>query len=766
MPLHRPTDCDNVTPISPAGDCVNPLANPRRFDWPLPANLFVALLLPLAAWADPAPDGENDNVAAPKPAAALACPEPALAPVITAVPDREGAPVTFYARRFEATRNQPGEARGNVEIFRADQHLATEAARYDPATGILNLPAPLRYEDSQVNIAASSGLYGFNEESGDFYDVEYGFAGSSAHGGADSAHVSGGNRSEMRRIWFTTCPGDDPEWRLSAKELELRHDEGVGVARGARLELGKVPVLYVPWLTFPIDDRRKSGFLYPSLSTANDNGLEVGIPYYWNIAPNQDATITPRLYTDRGLMGTGEYRLLTRRTSSVFDGSYLFDDDKTGEDRWHYLARAAASFSPTWRGRMRLERVSDDAYFQDFGGDLAQTSRQYLRSQASIDGAGRYWIFSLLADGFQVIDESVSPGQEPYRRLPRAAFMFDAPIGRSGFQASLDSELVYFDRDTGVTGGRLDVYPDLSWNLDRYWGFLRANAGYRYTTYQLDLQGELGDESPDRGLPILSLDSGLFLERELASGNTQTLEPRLYYLYVPYEDQDGLPDFDTNEFTFGFAQLFHYNRYTGADRQSDANQLTLALSTRSIDAGSGRDTWSLGLGQIIYLDNPRVRLPGETTERLETSPFLGEFNWHPMDRFTARLGLQWDWEDGELDVGVAGLDHTTRHGHRMAVEYRFRRDRLDQFDVRYYWPINERWRLFSRVNWSLEDDDLLEGLVGAEYESCCWALRVVARRYLRDRQGGERDALYLELRLKGLGSFGRREPPLFYTPAP
>lgn len=698
--------------------------------------------------------------------AGLACPKPALAARIGPVPDRSAAPIEIYAEAFDARKDDAGEAIGSVELFRADQYLSTEVVRYRAEDGSVSLPAPLVYRDSQLELSASSGQFDMINERGDFNDLDYGLTGSSARGGAERVNLQGGNESTLFNVWFTTCPGDDPEWVLSAKELELQHDEGVGVARGAKLELGNVPILYLPWMTFPIDDRRKSGFLYPTLGTANDNGLEIGIPWYWNIAPNQDATFEPTWLSERGAMLLSEYRFLTRRTRGVLELDVLPSDRKTDEDRWRYLARAGMSINRAWQAGARLERVSDNEYFQDFGGSLTQTSQQFLRSDASIDGAGRYWIFSAVFDDFQVIDDAVEPDAEPYSRLPRLAFLLDAPLGRSGLGTRMDAEAVYFDRDVGVTGARLDLYPSLVWNQQERWGFFEASAGYRYTGYDLDNTAPDADRSPDRGLPILSLDSGVYLERFTKRGKTQTLEPRFFYLYVPYEDQSALPDFDTGEITFGFAQLFHTNRFTGADRQTDANQLTLAVSTRTFDAGSGREQWNLNVGQIFYLNPPRVTLEEDDPLNENTSPFIAELNWHPLDRTNVRLGVQWSWEETELDVAVAGLDQGFDNGSRLAFEYRFRRDRLDQFDVAYLWPINNRWRAFSRVSYSLEDSSLLEGLVGVEYESCCWALRVAARRYLRDRNGGERDTLYAELRLKGLGAFGRREPALFRRPAP
>ena len=381
---------------------------------------------------------------------------------------------------------------------------------------------------------------------------------------------------------------------------------------------------------------------------------------------------------------------------------------------------------------------------QDFSNSLASASRQYLRSKAGIYGAGDYWTFSVIADDFQVVDEAVDAFNEPYRRLPRIAFDIDRPLGLQGLRLQMDSELVYFDRDVGATGSRFDIFPRIEWNIGTNWGYMRPSAGYRYTTYELDWRGQPGDTSPNRGTGIISFDSGLFLERDNGKGRVQTLEPRLFYLYVPYKNQEGLPDFDSAPFTFGFSQLFHFNRFTG-------NRVT------------GHELWSLSFGQIIYFEDQRV-LPAVAGDPLDdsASPFIAEFVLHPTRRLSSRVSMQWDWQNSEIDVAVLGVTHRAANGRRLGAEYRFRRDSLDQFDIRYYHPINENWRVLSRVNYSLADSDVLSAEAGFEYDSCCWGLRVVAKRFLRNRDGDHRDAIYVQLVLKGLGNFGRRTAPLFY----
>lgn len=693
----------------------------------------------------------------------LACPGPSLAPMVKNTPDRSQSPISVKTRQFDASKVGMAEAREQVELQRADQLLKTELLQYDPQTEVVTMPGKVFYEDSVIQISGTSARYNFLEESGSFEAIDYGLVGSSAKGSATDATLTAGNNSVLHGLQFTTCPGETPEWLMKAKELTLDFEAGMGTVKGAQLRFFNVPFIYLPWMTFPIDDRRKSGFLYPYISTANDNGFELSTPYYWNIAPNQDATITPRYFTERGFMLTGEYRFMTPRTNGELDFDYLGDDQKTDERRFHYTVSHGARFTSRWGSELLVDRVSDDQYFQDFSNSLADASRQYLRSTYGFYGSGQHWQVRTYVDDFQVVDEAVNQLNSPYTRLPRVVFDLDMPMGFEGLRMQMDAELVYFDRDIGVTGTRLDAYPRVEWSMETDWGYIRPSAGYRYTVYDLNWQGLPGETSPSRGTEILSFDTGLFFERDSAKGNLQTLEPRLFYLYVPYEDQQGFPDFDTAPYTFSFSQLFNTNRFTGADRQSDANQLTLAVTTRSMSRLSGRELWSLSFGQIFYFENQRVlSVDGTPLLSENSSPFITSFVLHISRKLDGFIDTQWNWQSNRFDVAVLGATYTADGGQRLGAEYRFRRDSVDQFDIRYYQPINESWRVLGRVNYSLLDNDLLSADAGFEYDSCCWGLRVMARRFLRNREGDYRDAIYLQLVLKGLGEFGRRTAPLFY----
>ena len=695
----------------------------------------------------------------------LACPGPSLAPRLRNIPERETSPVLLKAREFDAGKTGVAEARGQVELSRADQLLMTELLRYDRESKTVTMPGHLDYKDSVLYVSGESAEFSFLTDGGQFTEVDYGLTGSSARGTAAEVIVDTGNHSLLRQLQFTTCPGEKQQWNLTAKELDLNFEKGFGTAKNAKLEFFDIPILYLPYMTFPIDDRRKSGFLYPFISTANDNGFEFGIPYYWNIAPNQDATLTPRYFTERGAMLNGEYRFMTRRTNGTLNFDYMPDDSKTDISRYQYRFLHTVNISRRWQTQVLINRVSDDQYFQDFSNSLAEASRQYLKSSAGIFGGGHYWRLSVTADDFQVVDETVNIFNEPYTRVPRVVFDIDRPLGNRGLRLRLDSELVYFDRefDIGPSGSRLDIYPRFEWNIRTDWGYMRPTAGYRYTTYELDWNSLDGETSPNRGTEILSFDSGLFFDRDNGKGRVQTLEPRLFYLYVPYKNQENLPDFDSALFTFGFSQLFHFNSFTGADRQSDANQLTLALTTRSINQRTGRELWSMSFGQILYFKNPRVQ-PADFGQTLneDFSPFIAQFLLHPTRQLSSRINMEWDWHNNEFNSAILNVTHTAANGRRIGAEYRYRRDSLDQFDIRYYQPINESWLVLGRVNYSLKDDDLLAAELGFEYDSCCWGLRVVAKRFLRNRSKDHRDAIYVQLILKGLGGLGRRNAPLFY----
>jgi len=689
-----------------------------------------------------------------------ACVPPGDIPIREAISLREDEPIIVESRHSLGGTTGPINFSGDVELSRGDQRLVTQELVYNPQTGRLDIPTALNYRDGVIAIDADNAWYSSHDEEGRFENVFYRIAGAEGSGHARSIHVYGGEYSQLEGFDFTTCDPESPDWQLKAGRVELDHEEGVGTARNARLDFKGVPILYSPWLSFPLDNRRKSGFLYPVMGFSSDDGLDLAIPWYWNIAPNQDATFTPRWISRRGGWLGSEYRYLGQRHRGQVNAEMLPNDRRTGDDRYYVRAEHRARLAPRWSSSVDFRRASDELYFTDLGSDLEESTIQYLRSSARVTGRGRHWNTEVLADAFQVLDDSVEPGQEPYRRLPRVGLQGDWPLG-AGFDLTVDSEVVYFHRDAGITGARGDFLPRLTWTWLRPGGFVRPGLGFRSTAWELD---GAEDNSQTRSLPIASLDSGLFFERTTGRGMTQTLEPRLFYLYVPRRDQSDLPRFDTSELTFGFSQLFHYNRFSGPDRQSDANQLTLAATTRLLNPDTGRSQLEFSAGQIFHFRDQAVQLGDEPPDDRNRSSIISELTWRPTQAISTHLGLQWDPEESETEVAAFGLNFRGRDSRQFALGYRFRRDRVDQADFRVRWPLTGQLNAIGRVNYSFMESEALELLGGLEYESCCWAATLTARQWIRDRLGDSRTAIFLELHLKGLGSLGRRPYEMFNEP--
>jgi LPS-assembly protein len=712
----------------------------------------------IAMLAAPAPAQVFDTASQPP---ARTCQQPGTIPDRGRIQRSGRLPMDIRAERMRTDGPEaPIRFLGDVQLLYGDQELTTDELIYDADTGEALLPGWLEYTDALVRMRAANARYNTQSSTGRFEEVRYYIAGAAGAGNAGRVRMLDETHARVRSFDFTTCDIEDPDWQLKAGDVKLDFERGVGTARNARLEFKGVPILYSPWLRFPLDDERKTGFLYPQVGSSNDNGIDLAAPFYWNIAPNMDATLTPRLIGERGFMLGSEYRFLTGRQRGRLNLDYLPDDDEAGRDRWLGRIRYRARLAPNWSSRLNFNRVSDTDYFLDLGNELDSSAIQFLRSDLSFAGRGRYWRTQATFDTFQVLDDDVRPEREPYDRLPRVEFDGDWPLP-AGLSLRMDGEAVYFDRSDAVTGLRLDALPELAWRVVRPAGFFEPALGLRATAYSLDGNAPGSDDDPARVQPVLSVDGGLVFERRTAGGRLQTLEPRAFYLYVPGRDQGELPVFDTRELTFSFAQLFQTNRFSGADRQTDANQLTLALTSRLLDDASGRSLVDASVGQIVYFNDPSTSLPGDEPEDRSVSATVGEINWQPADDVLVSAGLQWDPEDNETDVAALGLRWKGDDARQVQVGYRFRRDRVDQFDIRARYPLTGNLNLIGRFDYSFRDDETLEALGGIEYESCCWAIRASVRQYIRDRESDTRTAFFVELHLKGLGSLGRRPYNLF-----
>lgn len=678
---------------------------------------------------------------------------------LTANADRALAPVDIDAATFDVSSQDIYRLEGDARLARADQRLRADRLDYTHSSATYRASGDVRYQDAGVAVGASVIEGDIDADQTRMADVRYQLIALRGNGEAASASFKG-PRGELEQVSYSTCDPGRQSWVLRAEHMDLDRESGVGSMRNATLRIGDVPVLWVPYASFPIDDRRRSGFLYPSLGSGGDSGVDLRIPYYLNLAPNQDATLSARLLGRRGVMLGAEYRYLTAHHAGQIEGDWLPNDDRTGRDRGSARIRHSGALGGQWQLLADLNHVSDDRYFEDFGDSLSTASTSLLGSFLALRGRGAYWSASLSADAWDITDPLVADSAEPYSRLPRALYRWDRPLA-DWLQLSLDAEAVAFDHDDRPGARRYDLRPALALPLVRAWGYIRPEFAWRQTGYSLDRDFAglgLADRDPSRGTAISSLDAALVFEREtrlFGRNMLQTLQPRLYYLRVPFEPQNDLPILDTQELTFSFGQLFRPNRFTGADRQMDANQATLALTTRLLESETGRERLSASLGQIRYFDPQRVQLPGIAATDASGSAYVGEIELAVSDRVGFGLTQQWD---PSIDATtVSGLRSYWRGdgGALVNLAYRYRRQVLEQTDASFVLPLAPGWRAVGRWNYSLLDDSTLEGFLGAEWEGCCIAVRALGRHYVRNREGEKNNAIYLELELKGLASFGR-----------
>ena len=690
--------------------------------------------------------------------------------------DRADRPTDIDGDELAGVQNENLIVRGNVHLRRGDQFLGTDKLTYDSETGEYQAEGSVRYQDSGMRLVAESAEGDQEADSHQLNDVRYQLVSRRGNGRADAISLHG-TTGTLLGSTYSSCDPSDRQWELRAAQIEVDTETGMGTARNATLHIGDVPVLYVPWFMFPVDDRRRTGLLYPSIGTSSRNGFDWRQPIYLNLAPNYDATIEPRFMSKRGLMLAGEFRYLLADGAGTFEASFLPDDDLAERERAEEVAdgtppenrrkddRSQFSFNgyhnldDRWRANASINWISDPYYVEDFSSNLDNLSPVYQASDIGVSGRGDTWNAGVNATYYLLSDYTLPESALPHHQLPRGWFRWEKPL-RQWLVAGLDAEAVQFEHSVRAGGARVDLKPWLSMPMEGDSWFLKPTFAWRHTAYDLE-QGfgpEVTDLAPTRSLPITTLDAGLFLDRTTAwrgEDYLQTLEPRLFYVHTPYRDQTGIPLFDTRPLTFSWGQLFRDNRYSGADRQADANQLTMALTTRLIRESDGSEKLSASLGQIRYFDESRVTVPGEVPLAQGKSAWVADVGYAINDRWTVSASYQWDPKFRREDLASLRTQYLVGDEGVVNFGYRHRRDLLEQVDLSFLYPLSPSWSVVGRYYYSLFDHKLLEGIAGVQWDSCCMAVRLVGRRYVRNRDGELNNTLMLEVELKGLGSAGR-----------
>jgi len=645
---------------------------------------------------------------------------------------------------------------GNAVAQMDRKQLQADRITYDQDEGRIDASGNLVFTSPEVLVDGDRGTFYPDKDSGDITQASYALPKMHARGVASSVELDGRDWQHLQDVSYTTCAIGSTDWEIFAKQVDLDQEDGTGTARNAKVELKGVPVLYTPYLSFPLDDRRKSGLLIPKVGTTEETGVDISIPYYWNIAANQDATIIPRYMSKRGVMLGGEYRYKGRLHSGELTGEYLPSDDNF-DDKNRYLVGVNHRGRPLQRVEtlIRASKVSDDFYFDDFGTNLVETSQTNLQRTAMANYYGRGWDMGVMVQNFQTIDPTISPDQRPYEQLPTVVLDV-APARRLlGLKFGADAEANKFKHSGGVLveGNRFDILPQLSLPVNRPGWYVDPSVGVRYTSYNLNNAAPGEKTNPSRTTPVVSLDAGSFFERSSHWGETdfvQTLEPRLFYLYVPYKDQDDLPVFDTGEYDFNFWTLFRENRFSGPDRMGDANQLALALTSRFLNPASGVQALSVSVGSLLYFRDREVTLPGEPVATSSSSNIIGELALGLTRDWSARAETQWNPAASQSELNSVHLQYRKHARQLVNLAYRYRRDIEKQTDISMLWPLGDSWHLVARWYYSLLDNKTLEALGGLGYESCCWSAQLVGRNYVKNLDSREK-AIFLQVELKGLG---------------
>jgi len=701
-----------------------------------------------------------DERAAPGPAAPLATePPPAGATEIRAL-------------RITGTRAVELVAEGEAQLQRDDILLTADRLTYRELTDEAEAQGNVRLMQGTDLVTGPQASLRVHERVGEFEAPHYYITRRpepvpgeaprevSGSGQADVMYFEGENQYRLKNATWSTCEPDDPDWYIKARDLALDYDRNVGVARGASVVFQDVPIFWWPWADFPLVGQRQSGFLAPTYGVSNKTGVDVSIPYYWNIAPNYDATFAPRIMGRRGVQLAGEFRYLAPAFQGESRVEWLPRDNVTGEERALGSLQHVHRITPALSASLDLNGVSDNAYFEDLSTRLAVASRVNLLRQGLLSYAGsEWWSASALLQSYQTLS-----GVEPYRRLPQLLLNASRPDLPAGAMFDLRGEYVQFDHPdpNQPEGRRFSVYPQLSLPFERAGYYVTPKIGVHHTQYTLTRGLPGGRESISRSVPIFTVDSGLTFERDTALfGNAylQTLEPRIYYVHVPFRDQEDIPIFDSARYDFGFAQIFSENLYAGADRIADANQVTAAVTSRLIDPQSGAERLRGTIGQRYYFEDQRVtlnelgRAPVETVRTGRRADVLAAFS----GRITPTTSLDSAWQYNPRDKWTERLNFSVRYQPDFAkalnLGYRYSRDVLRDLDLSGQWPLGGRWYGVGRVTRSIEENRITEAIAGLEYDGGCWVFRTALHRFATNPDDVTQ-ALFIQLELNGLASVG------------
>lgn len=670
-------------------------------------------------------------------------------------------PTTIDAERIEGVSDLEVNAQGRAEVKRDDTTIFGEVLRFNREFDRFEADGGARFEFGADRFFGPRMRYNAGDGTGVFESPSYRLERDPpGRGSAERIELLGPERYRVTKGTYTTCqPGRD-DWYLEVGELDLDYEEDVGRARSAKLRFFDTTVLNLPWMSFSLDRQRKSGFLVPSYARSTRRGYEVSIPYYWNIAPEMDATLTAVMMSDRGAQLKTDYRYIGHTYSGEVKFEHLLEDKELKKSRTGFSLLHQQQITPQLFGRLDLNKVTDDRYFVDLSSRVNQAWTGNLQREGSLsyggDLFGLSYGASLRLQRFQTLQDPLAPVGIPYHRVPQLnlhATRNDIG-GIADFQ--LPAEYVRFTHPTLVEGQRTLFNPSVSFPLLAPGYFVTPKLGVRHVKYTLERAGPGQAGIQSSTAPWLSVDSGLIFDRPVTwfgENLTHTLEPRAFYVRIPYRDQSQMPVFDTGLYELNYASIFTENRFAGGDRIGDANELTLAATTRLLGA-NGQELFRALLGQRFYFQDERVGLaPGSPLRTHRRSDVLASVSGQVGRHWSFETAMQFNPREERAERYSAAVRYSPEIAKVLNLSYRFNRNILRQVDVSGQWPIAPGWFGIGRLNYSFPDRLVLEGLAGVEYNAGCWVFRAVARRIQAAVQTTSTELLF-QLEFNGFGQFG------------
>ena len=705
--------------------------------------------------------------------------------------DPEDAALRFSASKTEAFNENIAILEGDVQISQGFRQVRSDLAVIDQKSRNVSLTGNVQFREPGILLLGTQAQIDTSSREVDINNATYLLHDSAVRGTAKLLKRRKDGLIVVDDATYSTCEPDDNTWQLVTDQIEINQTDGFATVKSAKLEVHDLPVFYFPRITFPISNKRSSGLLFPAVGINRQNGFDYLQPIYWNIAPNYDATLTPRYISERGAAFGGEFRHLSTWAKTELNGQWLFNDlggkeattkpdnsDHTGQTRYLASINHLGGVGHPWTTFVNLNKVSDGDYFNDLGTQfLTERSLTHLQRVTMASYKKGYWSFGIETEDYQVISQDI---EEQYSVLPRISIDgYFRPT--KNILVDINQRYTRFEHgdERRISGQRVNLNYSMTWDKRFSWGYFVPKASLQQIYYSLKTRAA-EDDNPSVSIPSISIDSGLFFERDVTETEniTQTLEPRIYYVKASYKNQNSLPDFDTREFTPSYNLLFRDNRFSGGDRIADENRITLGLTSRFIDKKTGQEKFKASIAQAIYLADREVSLdaPLEINElQRSRSPMALDMSAHWAQNWRVTSEVIYDTQEDILKKSNVGFRYRDSSKRLLNITYRFTRrpketginfssKNIKQGDISGFWPLTSNLNFVWRWNHDFTNSRELEIFSGLEYNSCCWRASIVAHRGIRrddyvlypERDLKARNSILFQIQFKGLaGDDGR-----------